>query len=319
MKINDDSTMNGLKKEVVTTIHRYIYNHYGNLIKASDPKYDKNTENWVSILHSDYPRLITDDRFSDKKTIRFISLGQIGSIRVGKQLQIVEASPRKECIRYISGFLDLWEKRAERIVVQASSHLLVKIDEFQWVLSKFGTIISNLQQNQVIHQDDVLALFHKQVSKSRLYMNLLEELGLIRQNGEEYTYGNLFVELQRNYPDENKLRLAILSHIIRERYSALRENFGISQMDIFVHLNSSYYAPALEAETLPYLKGETILGRYQRIYGQKDKLRMNFVLRKLVEVDALRQEENYYLGNEDIFPKMLDMKSKLSALAPSRA
>ena len=147
----------------------------------------------------------------------------------------------------------MWQERAERIIVKASSDNLANINEARWVLGKIGTIISRLKLNNAILDSELDALPTKEARKLRRYLQLLEGLDIVNHKDDGYSYGNMFTELSfKAKNDFEKLSTAILSYIIKERYSALRETFGISQLETFVHVDSCYYRPALEAEHLIY-------------------------------------------------------------------
>jgi len=304
---------------VVEETRRYALRHYGNLISVSEPEFDARTKTWLAELKSDYPRIIHDDRSPDERILKFLSLRRLGIIKLGENLQQIEATSRERCIQNLSSFLDMWQDRAERIIVRVSSDNFARINEAQWVLAKVGMIVSNLLQKQMISEEEIASHHPKEEGKIRRYLKLLESLDLVRQIGEGYTYGNLFAELRRQTSNAQEFRIALLSHVIRERYSALKETFGISQLETFVHVDSCYYRPTLEAERLLYLTNNSIVNHYTRLYGRKSTLRITHILEELVNVKALKHEDKYYFGNEELFSQMLDLKSQMAELAPPRA
>lgn len=304
---------------VVEEIRRYTVRHYGNLISVSEPEFDARTKTWLAELKSDYPRIIHDDRSPNERILKFLSLGRLGIIKLGENLQPIEATSREKCIQNISAFLDMWKERVERIIVRVSSDHFAQINEAQWVLAKIGMIISNLLQREMISEEEIASHHPKEEGKIRRYLNLLENLDFVRHINGGYTYGNLFAELRRQISNVQKFKIAVLSHVIRERYSTLKETFGISQLETFVHVDSCYYRPTLEAERLLYMTNDSIIGRYAKVYGRKSPLRVIHILGELVDVKALEHEDKYYFGNEELFSQMLDLKSQMAELAPPRA
>jgi len=304
---------------VVEEIRKYSIRHYGNLISVDEPEFDARTKTWLTELKADYPRIIHDDRSPNERILKFLSLRRLGIIRLGENLQPVEATSREICIRNLSSFLDMWQERAERIIVRVSSDHFARINEAQWVLAKVGMIVSNLLQKGLILEEEIASHHPREEDKIRRYLKLLEGLDLVRQIDEGYTYGNLFTELRRQTSDAQEFRTVILSHVIRERYSTLKESFGISQLETFVHVDSCYYRPALEAEKLLYWTSDSLIGHYTRIYGRKSPLRITYILGELVDVKALEREDKYYFGNEELFSQMLDLKSEMAELASPRA
>jgi len=304
---------------VVEEVRKYAIRHYGNLISVGEPEFDARTRTWLTELKSDYPRIIHDDRSPNERILKFLSLRRLGIIKLGENLQPIEATSRETCVQNLSTFLDMWRERAERIIVRVSSDHFAQINEAQWVLAKVGMIVLNLLQKEIILEGEIASHHPTEEDKIRRYLKLLEGLDLVRQIDEGYTYGNLFTELRRQTSNTQEFKTVILSHIIRERYSTLKESFGISQLETFVHVDSCYYRPALEAEKLLYWTADSIIDHYTKLYGRKSPLRITYILGELVNVKALEREDKYYFGNEELFSQMLDLKSEMTELAPPRA
>jgi predicted transcriptional regulator len=304
---------------VVEEVRRYAVRRYGNLISVGEPTFDARTKTWLAELKSDYPRIVHDDRSPNERILKFLSLRRLGMIKLGENLQPIEATPRQTCIENLSSFLDMWQERAERIIVRVSSDHFARINEAQWVLAKIGMLVSNLLQKEMILEEEIASHHPREEDKIRRYLRLLEGLDLVRPTDEGYTYGNLFAELRGQASSVQQFKIAVLSYVIRERYSTLRENFGISQLESFVHVDGCYYRPTLEAETLLYLTRESIIDHYTALYGRKSPLRIAYILGELVDAEALEHEDKYYFGNEGLFSKMLDLKSEMAELAPPRA
>jgi len=302
-------------------IGRFVTSHYGNLISYSKPKYNPEKEIWTAELRSDYPRIICDDRSPSQRILKFLSLGRLGEIRLGKDLQPLDSTTSREiCIQNLTSLLDMWRERAERIIIMVSSDNIARLNEAQGILAKIGMITTNLLRRDLISEEEIMSLTPKERRKIRRYLKLLEGLDLVRKRNKDYTYGNLFAELQKQTEgDVQEFKTAILSHIIKNRYSALRDNIRITQLEPFIHLNSCYYRPTLEAERILYWKSDSIINRYMKFFGRRSSLRIRYILEELVNVEALKYEDNYYFGNEELFSQMLDLKPKIADLTPPRA
>ncbi len=303
------------KNDAEKRMRQYVTQNYGNLISVAEPKFDSETKTWQAELQSDYPRIIHDDR-SEERMIKFLSLGHLGVIKMGTELKPIEATPREKCVQNLTSLLNMWQERAERIIVSASSDSLAKLDETQWVLSKIGMIISNLEHEELITNHEIASCGKQEKQKMIKYLHLLEGLDLIRKVDNGFTYGNLFPELRRKYDTFYEFKLSVLSYVLRKRYPVLRELLHISQLETYVHVDSCYYRPALETGKILYLTRDSILHSYKIIYGSKSELRLNYILRELVNVNAIRQEDNYYFANEQIFNDMLALKNKSRVLVP---
>lgn len=304
---------------IAKEVNRYILQKYGNLVYTGQPSFDDKTRTWIVNLQSDYPRLIQDDRSPNERIVKFLSMKNLGTIRFSEELKPLDATSRDDCIRNLNTFLKMWQERAERIIVTASSDQLARIGETQWVLAPVRMIVSNLLQKETIYDDEIERESPIKEQKLENYLKLLESLDLVRRVDNGYTHGNLFTtlleKLKNNIMD---FKTAILSCIIRERYSMLREVFDISQLETFVHVDSCYYKPALEAEKILHLKRDTIINYYVVLYGRKSPIRLTYILDELVGANALKYSDKYYYGNQELFDKMLNMKNELPELGTSR-
>jgi hypothetical protein len=305
----------------MSAVRKYAIQHYGNLISVDEPEFNPADKTWVAELRSDYPRIVHDDRSPNERILKFLSLRRLGTIKIGVNLEPIEATSRDDCVNTLSCYLDRWQERAERIIIKASADNLAKIYEAKWVLGKIGTIISRLYRKNVIADSEIDNLSIKEAEKIRRYLQLLETLDIVSHVDNHYSYGNMFTELSVGTHNFEQLSTVILSHIIRERYSALRETFGISQLETFVHVDSCYYRPALEAERLVYWTYDSFEDHCARVYGRKSKIlfKMPYILEELVNVDALRYEDKYYFGNIKLFEEMQKQKDEMAELASPRA
>jgi len=302
-------------------VRRYAIQHYGNLISVDDPEFDTTDKTWVAELRSDYPRIVHDDRSPNDRILKFLSLRRLGTVKIGENLEPIEATSRDECVDNLDNLLALWQERAERIIIKASADNLARIPEAKWIMGKIGTIISRLYRQDTIFDTQIEGLHKREETKVKRYLQLLETLEIVRHEGDHYTYGNMFTGLATNCKNFEELSTAILSHIIKERYSALRETFGISQLETFVHVDSSYYRPALEADRLVYWTADSFEHHYAESYGRKPRtiFKIPYILEELVNVDALKREDKYYFGNISLFKEMQKQKDEMADLSSPRA
>ncbi len=310
-----------MEPNIKTIVRSYALQHYGNLISVSDPTFDPEQKAWIAELQSDYPRVIRDDRRPDERTLKFLTLRKLGTIKVGENLEpnSIDATSRDTCVDNLSYFLNLWKDRAEKIIVKASSDNLANTNAAKTFLGKIETIIARLEWSDVIYDSEIDLLPSKEGERVRKYLQLLAGLDIVMHQKDGYSYGNMFTELSCNIHDSSKLSTAILSYIIKNRYAALKEAFNISQLETVVHVDSLYYRPALEANELIYWKRESFERSCARMYGYKSKIffRLPYVLKELVEVKALKYEDSYYFGNDRLFNEMKDAKDQMALCLPT--
>ena len=295
---------------------RYVLCHYGNLLSVEDPIFDSDSKTWVTHIRTDYPRVIRNDQTPDEIILRFLSINKLGMLRFTEDFRPVEFTPREECVKNLKTHLKVWYERAKRIIVEASADQLARVAETQWVLNPILMIISNLQKKEIISDNEVELAGRSE--RIRQYLNLLESLQIVRRVENGYTHGNLLTVLQEKSKDIAELEVTVLSHVLKTSYPSIREIFSITQVERFVHVDSCYYTPALEAGQIIYLKRESIIDICGDMYKDKDSLGITQILDKLVRVKALEYSHPYYCANENIFENMLDMKKKLPDLAPLR-
>lgn len=302
---------------VLKEVRKYMLSTYGNLISTDEPIFDEVEKIWKVQLKSDYPRIIRDDIDPERRMLKFITLKGLGEIQLSEDLKVIDATSREQCVNRLGSFLQMWRKRAERIIVTVSSYQFAKVSGARWMLNPILVIVSNLLQNELIEDWKIDADYRP--DNIRQYLMMLEELKLVERREDGWSYGNLFTALREKSTDNREFELTILSHVIKERYSTIREIFDIRRFEPFVHLDACYYAPSLEAEELLFREEESIYFDYSKRHGRLPPLRVKHMLNELVEVKALQRRKRYYYGNEELFDEMLEMKSQLDEIASPRA
>lgn len=304
------------------TIRSFVLHNYGNLISAETPEFDEKTKRWVAMIKSDYPIILQDDRTPDKRIVRFIPIRGIGKIHFNENLKpLKESTPREECVKTIQTLIEVWRDRTEKIVVQASADYFVRIPEFRHFFTPIEEVVDHLLEHHVIYDDDAMKYrpINKQM-RTNQYLKLLEGLNFIRRVDNGYESGEMFLfllkECETKGLEEDEFRNAILSEVIRKRYSALRDVFEISRLQPTIHIDSCIYSPSLDAEELIHLSKQTIARNYKESYGRINPLTLTHILRRLRGVGAISRSENYWSGTEKLLSNMLDIKNEMPELAP---
>lgn len=291
-----------------SVVQSYVRHHYGNLISVGEPEFDKSEKQWVAELLSDYPRIIHDDRHPNDRTLKFLSLRRLGFVRVGANLATssITATSRDDCVDNLTSYLRMWQARADRIIIRASSDNLARTNSAQVFLGKIGTIVSRLRSKDMIFDSEIDAFPPKEAARMRRYLELLEGLEIVSHKDKGYSYGNMYTQLCSGVKDSTELSTVILSHIIKERYSALKEAFGISQLEPVAHVDSLYYRPAIQADELMYWKFDSFERSCKMFYPNRSKIcfRLPFILDELVNVQALKFEDNLYFGNDALWKEI---------------
>lgn len=295
-------------------VKKYTVEHYGDLIISDQPVFDGKTKIWGAQLNSTYPRII-EDEISGEVLVGFLDLKNLGMIKLNDKLQIIDATSSNKCDDQLIYRLDLWKQHTERIVTATSSDVFAKIDESNHVFGRLELILDQLVDTVKDNEIKILDTeIHEQHNPDRImqYLELLLELKIVRRVPDGYVHGDTYVGLLEEVKSNSrKLRTALLSHIIQQKYSTLRQVFGITQLEPFVHLANSYYSASLEAEKLIHMSNQNLHQRYQNFYKKITNWEFKSKLHELVDKGALRYEKDYLIGNEVYFNKMLKMKQKI--------
>jgi len=294
-------------------IKKYAVDHYGDLIIPDKPIFNDETKIWKTQLRSTYPRIITDD-ISGEVLVGFLDLKDLGTIRLNDNLQVIDATSSEKCDEQLSNRLDLWKQQTERIVISASSEVFAKIEESIHVLNPLELILDQLFRTVEDNEIKILdSDIHEQHNPDRImqYVELLLELDLVRRVQGGYVHGNAYVGLLEDTNNSKNLKTLLLSYIIKQKYSILRQVFGITQLEPYVHLANTYYSASLEAEKLIHISQSHLYQRYQGFYKKISKWAFESNLNKLVDKGALQYSDDYLVGNKEYFDNMLQMKEKI--------
>ena len=296
-----------------SAIKKYVANHYGDLIIPDKPIFDDKTKNWMAQLGSTYPRIVTDD-VSGEVLVGFLDLKGLGTIRLDDNSHIIDATSRKNCDDQLSSRLDLWKRQTERIVINASSEVFAKIEESIHVLNPLELILDQLvltvKDNEIKILDSDI---DEQNNPDRImqYLELLLELEIVRRVQSGYIHGNVYVGLLENTNTSKNLKTSLLSYVIAQKYSTLRQVFGITQLEPYVHLANTYYSASLEAEKLIHISRSHLYQRYQNFYKKISRWAFDSKLNELVDKGALQYDDDCLVGNKEYFENMLQMKYKV--------
>jgi hypothetical protein len=298
---------------------RHAFSNYGHLVLVDKPEYNETENLYVSTLRSDYPLLIQDDLLPEKRTMRVLKIGKIGTISINADNQIVKekTSSREDIIANLNLFFKLWKERAERIVITASSHNLVRISESSHFFDPIISVLFYLWDEHEILDDDINAQRSpERRKKMKLYLNLLEGLEIVRRVDDGYREGNVFHSLKEEVNNnEEEFTNVVLSHMIQQRYPTLRDVFQLTILEPTIHIDNSIYLPELESEQTVYRNMRSIRMDYGYYYDRPiNPLDLKMILKRLVKAEAISQKGSYYSGNEELLETMVEMKKKMPDL-----
>ncbi len=307
------------------TIKSYVLHKYGLHISADNPAYDQKSGRWIANIKSDYPVYLQDDRNPNNVLLHFIPIRHIGKISFNEKLDpvIEESTPRENCVNNIQSLLQCYYDRTERIVVQASADCFVQIPEFRHFFTPIDQILSSLLEHDCVPLDDLLR--HrpaKSQTKIKQYLKLLESMGIVKISNDMIKTSEIYWLLQNRFSEENRefgeenFRKAIISELLRVKYSSLRQVFEISRLQPSIHIDSCIYKPAMEAEDIICLSTRSISSVYTSTYGRINEYTLVNHLRRLHSVGAIQREGEFWCGKKDLLEGMLELKKNMPELCP---
>ncbi len=303
-----------MSSDLEYSIKKYTIDNYGDLIVPDKPSFDKKTKTWSTQLRSTYPRIIEDEE-SKEIVVKFLNLMDLGTITMNEEFQVIKATTSDNCEDQLLLRLDLWKKMSETIVVTASSNVFAEIAEGIHVLYPLVLILDKItslkdSDNFKILESDVDE--QRRPERIRQYLDLLEELDIVRKVNDGYVYGNVYVGiLEKLKMNSKKFKTTLLSYVIKHKYSTLRQVFDIRQLEPFVHLANAYYWPSLDAEKLVHMSRAHLYQRYQDYYDKITTWDFESRVSELTDHGALQLEHGYLIGNKDRFEEMLELKHKV--------
>lgn len=305
-------------QQVTKEARKYVLYHYGNLLSVDEPIFDDQERIWAVKLKTNYPRLIKNDA-PEERYIRTLLIRDLGTVWLNEEVKVLKnrSTSRRECVNILRTRLKTWEERAEKIVVKTSAFQLANTGIARVFLNPISTILANfLEEEATIISFEELENLRK-TQRYFQWIRLLEDLQLVRKEDEGYTYGNMFTELRRRIKDDQDFLTHILAYAIRERYPVLKDVFQLRQFETLVHLDSSYYTPALEARRVIFQRAESLFNRYLAKYRYRSRLELPIVLLELCNSQALNRKGRFYCANEKLFEEMLRMSEEfLSVSSP---
>ena len=296
-------------------IEKYVRLHYGNLVTIGEV--EATLSGCAVRLKVDYPAVFTDDK-TKERTIRFVPIGQVGTLMFNSNLKVQKFTAREECAKRIVSNLRKLVERSERIVVRASAKRLAKVAIVREALNPVFILADHFLEQPEITYEEIRGL--KRPRKFKQYLNMLSEIGIVEKGkGEVFTSGAAFSNLwaiatkeeAKRADQEKALEESLIAYVLSKRYDTIREVFHISRMETYVHADNSYYKPALEADRLLHQTENSLISRYNNLYGFKSPLRLRPVLKELVGVGAMEHDGTHYFGVQDLFNDMKAIKSEM--------
>lgn len=293
--------------------------NYGDLITVGKPLHYKN-QGWVAELKSDYPRTIRDDKPPYSTFVKYITLRELGEVRLSDNNEI-EGTSRKELVERLTSSLTQWRQQVEEIILSTSSDRLARIGRLKDTLNPIVLVVDHFSR------EGVELLSYEEIrkdprSKQMLrWLDFLQQIKLVEKKDEGFTYGAKFAELEKKLGPGSNLSDTIISYIMKNYYATMRQALEIWRFDPYLHMETCYFAPSLQAGRLLYRKEASLLALYHKWYRvQSPNYRIRPILDQLQEVGLLEKEGEYWIGSKEMWKNLDPLKKNIpQEIAPLKA
>lgn len=304
-------------------IQRFAYNEYGQNIFIDPPSFDSESKMYYANIRSKLPVFIHDDRFPGDYKVRVLRIDSLGKIYLNENLQIIPnlTTKREKCYTNLETLLENWRHRIENIVVTSSSTEFAKIKEFRNHFGKIELLLDHLIEFGEIKNFQLSKHMPRtDQNKLKRYLSLLEGIDLVRKVETGYIMGNTLVGLTKRFEDdEEQLQISVLSHIIRHRYSTLKQVFDLNILERTIAIDNVIYYPEIELGESIYRHRSSIQRSYKFHYKKNiNPLRLTRILKRLERCEAIMRDGDNFFGQDHLREDMITKKENEPPLVISR-
>lgn len=306
-----------------TVIQRFAYTEYGQNIFVDSPSFDSESRLYFSNIRSKLPVFIHDDRFPGEYKVRVLKIDSLGKIFLNEDFQIIPqlTTNREKCYTNLETLLKNWRNRIENIIVTSSSNEFAKIKEFRNHFGKIEMLVDHLLEfGEIKNHQLTRHMPTKDQNKLRRYLSMLEGIELVRKVDTGYLSGNVLIGLSKKFEnDDEQLQIAILSHIIRNRYSTLKQVFNLNILESTIAIDNVLYYPEIELGDPIYRKRASIQRSYKFHYKKNiNPLHLTKILKRLERCGAIKRDGANFFGQDHLREDMITKKENEPPLIISR-
>jgi hypothetical protein len=138
----------------------------------------------------------------------------------------------------------------------------------------------------------------------------------VSKRGDSYFEGNLTVTARNEAKgDKRYFRDLLVSTVLKERYSTLRDVFHLRILEPVVRVDNCIYLPEIEIEGQIYRSFKSIRHDFKKYYYRsinEEVLKRN--LEQLVDFEIIQQKGPYYFGNKALRDIMIEKKKEFGSI-----
>lgn len=304
-----------MSQNIKKIANEHVNKTYGNLIQLDDPLYLVSDELWNVNLKCLYPKIIVDDNIPPNRELYFVTFSNLGTVKVNKNMEIVYHTSRKEVLNNIDNNENIYNDRLEKIIIKASSSNLVFTPTVQHFLNPLRRILSTILLTGKITSDEIRVF--PNIDRAHEWIYLLEQSEIIKKTKRGYEYDSMWTMLldesnniHKNFitkiektfrlpRDKDTLLLnLIMSYILEEHFSYIREVMQLKGISRILNVNSIYYRPCINSEKTLKFKPNTILYEYNKRYTKLQFPLISSTITELMSVGLLNYNDGLLNGSD---------------------
>lgn len=291
------------RKSLDKNINYLVKRKLGNGVFVSKSNEKKDNSNFEMIVGIYLPRIIDDSR-TEERTVKFIKFDSIG---------IIEAKHEDKGFRLLMPDIEELTTRLESkmsslvfnvqySLLQTTHQKLVEIPIIRNSLNPIREILVQIYENGKINFEDFKK--YRGERKTSNYISFLENLDIVRRNGDNIVSGNQFniMEPMLRKQDEKKIYNILLADVLRNGFGYIKEYLKLTSITPYIRWSTSYYLPSLQTESLLSLNQRALIRNYTDIYQTKPlEGKAPNQINQLVEAGIFEKQNSFIVGTQEIF------------------
>ena len=310
------------KSEAEKMAHTLIREKYGNLPSIGSLAYKDGI--WAISIDVKYPRILFDPAKNRPKKVRFMSLKDVGLIKIDENEGVILNKPRYYDLSYdlrdeIETRLDSIKINVQKALVKVGAARFSKLPLSEHMHSPIQDIIAYLLINDTLDLNQFFSTYSKvEQSKYLKHVDALIETGLVRRNNDILIPDNALIEIERNEDDLTSKLPNALSYFFSFGYDNIK---SIQQvLGPYLLISGDIFTRSIEYGELTTVGYNELLRALQRKYGSSIKsFRLPRYLIQLITVGLIDQKmeagENLWIPNEDL---LIEVENQNEILSPVR-
>ncbi|MHB8568090.1 MAG: hypothetical protein ACYC7D_15915 [Nitrososphaerales archaeon] len=259
------------------------------------------------------------DQSGEGPYLKFIMLDHIADYELTSSNTAKFSGPgKREFVRRARERYNAIIQDSQKALLPSIYNRLVQVNEVNLSMTPLRKILMYVEEEGSITMD-LLTRGLYPVSKSQKYLALLLDLEYIAEEGKAYVPGPAMKDLHAANIQPPVLYQRILGDVIQNRPKYLQEVLHWTMMVPYLRWSNAYYLPAYEVGHTLRLDKDDLIRNYERFYRRRhDTLTQRDQIGNIVSVGAIKKENGFYIGDDDVFLRFQKEADALASLEPIR-